>query len=73
MLARKARDISPYIGPLTLLLGINAVELVPNATLTPITWLLSGALMGYAESLRRERLNMTTEATVRLKWRPVID
>lgn len=71
MLARKAAEISPYIGPLTLMLGINAVELVPNATLTPVTWLLSGALMGYAESLRRERLNMTFDETGHLKWRPV--
>lgn len=71
MLARRSVEISPYIGPLTLMLGINAVELVPNATLTPVTWLLSGALMGYAESLRRERLKTDVDRSSHLKWRPV--
>jgi hypothetical protein len=41
--------LSPYVAPLTLLLAINCADLIPNATLTPITWLLAGALMGYAE------------------------
>lgn len=86
--ARKSEDISPFIGPLTLLLAINAVELVPNATLTPLTWLLSGALMGYAETLRSQRLgqgNLRSEdlplregnsgkrAKWALKWRPVME
>ncbi|MCJ7874219.1 hypothetical protein [Phaeobacter sp. J2-8] len=78
MLARKPEDVSPFIGPLTLMLAINAVELVPNATLTPLTWLLSGALMGYAETLRRERLkmrdgNLRKKARFALRWRPVME
>jgi hypothetical protein len=36
---------------LTLILAINIFELLPNATLTPWTWLLAGALLGRAESL----------------------
>lgn len=75
---RKPGAISPYIGPLTLLLAVNAVELVPNATLTPLTWLLSGALLGYAETLRRERLQLQQQtlrkrAKWALKWRPVME
>ncbi|TNF20887.1 MAG: hypothetical protein EP318_09190 [Rhodobacteraceae bacterium] len=78
MLARKTEEISPFIGPLTLLLAVNAVELVPNATLTPLTWLLSGALMGYAETLRSERLrlregNLRKKAKWALKWRPLME
>ncbi|MGY3438295.1 MULTISPECIES: hypothetical protein [unclassified Marinovum] len=79
MLARKTEEISPYIGPLTLLLAVNAVELVPNATLTPLTWLLSGALMGYAETLRSERLRLAESKLRRkagrfaLRWRPVME
>ncbi|SEO35181.1 hypothetical protein SAMN04490248_10482 [Salinihabitans flavidus] len=46
---------SPYIGPLALLLGVNMMELLPNATLTPITWLISGALLGHAELLAEHR------------------
>ena len=79
MLARKPDEISPFVGPLTLMLAANAAELVPNATLTPLTWLLSGALMGYAETLRRERLRLREDALkgrnsrFALKWRPVME
>ncbi|SMY06893.1 hypothetical protein [Flavimaricola marinus] len=41
--------MSPFVGPVALLLAINCIDLIPNATLTPLTWLLAGALMGYAE------------------------
>lgn len=40
---------SPYVAPLALLLAINSFDLIPNATITPLTWLFAGALMGYAE------------------------
>ncbi len=39
-------------GPLALLLAVNLVDLIPNATLTPITWMIAGALMGAAERAR---------------------
>ncbi|MGR3838747.1 MAG: hypothetical protein ACU0A2_10375, partial [Cognatishimia sp.] len=34
---------------LALLLAVNTVDLLPNATLTTLTWLIAGALLGYAE------------------------
>ena len=34
-----------------LLLGINLVDMLPNATLLPVTWMLAGALTGYVERL----------------------
>jgi hypothetical protein len=40
----------PYIAPLCLLVAINVVDLIPNATITPLTWLFAGAILGYAES-----------------------
>ena len=46
---RSAVPLSPWIGPMCLLLGINLIDLIPNATLTPLTWLLAGAILGYAE------------------------
>ncbi len=46
--------VSPYVGPLALMLGVNMVDLLPNATLTPITWLIAGMLLGHAELLTRE-------------------
>lgn len=47
--------ISPLVGPLALLLGINMVDLIPNATITPMTWLLAGAFWGYAEQYKPRR------------------
>jgi hypothetical protein len=41
--------VPPLAGPLALLLGVNMVDLIPNATVTPLTWLIAGALLGYAE------------------------
>ena len=57
LLARQARRLpedalSPYAAALALLLAINMIDLLPNATLTPLTWLLAGALVGYAEALK---------------------
>jgi hypothetical protein len=49
-LGRGAAEISPYAGPIALMLGFNMVDMLPNATLTPFTWLLAGALLAYAEA-----------------------
>ena len=46
---RTGEPPGPWIGPMTLMLAVNAVDLIPNATITPITWLLAGATLGYAE------------------------
>lgn len=39
---------------LALLLAINMVDLLPNATLIPFTWLIGGALLGHAEDIARQ-------------------
>ncbi|MDP5305999.1 hypothetical protein [Paracoccus spongiarum] len=36
-----------------LVLAVNLVDLLPNATISPFTWMFSGAMLGYVESLRR--------------------
>ena len=46
-----ARD-GVFLAALALILGINIFDLLPNASITPWTWLLSGALLGRAEALR---------------------
>ncbi len=48
-------QVSPYVAPLALLMGINMLELLPNASLTPLTWLTAGALLGYAEALAKAK------------------
>ena len=67
---RKDGDFSPLIVPLSLILAVNVFDMLPNATLTPLTWLMAGALTGYAESLRDNR--GAYEAPERLQWRPVL-
>jgi hypothetical protein len=41
-----------FLAGLTLIVAINLVELLPNSNLLPWTWLLAGALIARAESLR---------------------
>ena len=41
--------LSPLVGPLTLILGITMMDMLLNATLTPMTWLTAGAILGHAE------------------------
>ena len=40
------------LAALALIVAINLFELLPNSSLIPWTWLLSGALLGQAEALR---------------------
>lgn len=65
-----ADRLSPHLGALTLLLSINALDMLPNATLTPITWLIAGALVGYGEELRGVRTR--APGFVPLGWRSVM-
>ncbi len=51
---RKMAALSPYVPGLCLIHGVNLLDLLPNATLVPLTWLLAGMLLGYAESLAKE-------------------
>jgi hypothetical protein len=50
--AESARD-KIFLSGLTLVLAINVVDLLPNSSLRPWTWLIAGALLGRAEALRR--------------------
>jgi hypothetical protein len=49
--ALQAAGISPLSGAIALTLAINILDLLPNATLTPLTWLLTGALLGHCEHI----------------------
>ena len=53
-----AKVLSPYVAGLGLILAANMLDMLPNATMIPFTWLMAGALLGEAERLavlRRER------------------
>ncbi|WP_246098695.1 hypothetical protein [Paracoccus laeviglucosivorans] len=53
MRARGAARSPEYLmlGCLSLMLAMNCVDLIPNATLTPVTWIAAGALLGNARRL----------------------
>ena len=44
------------LGTLSLMLAMNLLDLIPNATLTPLTWLTAGVLLGNANRLRKDCL-----------------
>ncbi|MDA7423247.1 hypothetical protein [Thalassococcus lentus] len=70
-IAQRDKPVSPLIAPLSLILAINIFDMLPNATLTPLTWLIAGALMGYAEQLRAERLKLQKYVST-LKWQSIL-
>lgn len=55
-LARKGADVGRYTAGLGLILAANMVDLLPNATHIPFTWLMAGALLGRAEQMQAARL-----------------
>ena len=60
-------NLSPWAGAVALILGANMVDLLPNATHIPFTWLMAGALLGETERLarlRRDRYATTRRDTL---------
>jgi hypothetical protein len=51
-----------YIAALALIVAIGVFDLLPNASISPWTWLLAGALLGRAEALRAhmEKLQLSS-------------
>ena len=41
--------MSPWLGPLALILAFNLFDLLPNATITTLTFLIAGMMLGYTE------------------------
>ncbi|PKQ13476.1 MAG: hypothetical protein CVT70_03405 [Alphaproteobacteria bacterium HGW-Alphaproteobacteria-1] len=58
------------VGPVALLLAINLIDMIPNATLTPLTWLFAGAVLGLAERVREVELHGTRHRS--LGWKPLM-
>ncbi len=55
-LSRHGLPFSRYTAGLALILAANMVDLLPNATHIPFTWLMAGGLLGEAERMRRPGL-----------------
>lgn len=70
-IAKRENPVSPLIAPLSLILAVNIFDMIPNATLTPLTWMVAGALTGYAEQLRAERLRLQNYVST-MKWQSIM-
>lgn len=70
-IAPREKPVSLLIAPLSLILAINIFDMLPKATLTPLTWMVAGALTGYAEQLRAERLRLRNYVST-LKWQSIL-
>ena len=56
-----AETIPPHAAPLALILGFNLLDMLPNATLIPFTWLIAGALLGLCEERVAARAPLAPE------------
>lgn len=54
-LVQPASALPPPVAALALIFAFCMVDLLPNGTLVPLTWLMAGCLLGHAEGLRHER------------------
>lgn len=61
-LRQRGADLSPWVAAVALILGANMVDLLPNATHIPFTWLMAGALLGESERLARLRQDRRADA-----------
>ncbi len=54
--ALRQRNVPPtiWLSGVVIILAINMIDMIPNATLTPMTWLFAGSLLGYSERVRME-------------------
>lgn len=57
---------SAYLAALALIVTVNIVDLLPNSSLSPWTWLLAGALLGRAEALSAMARQRTALGTLNL-------
>jgi len=69
VMRNKNAELSPYIGAVSLILGITLMDMLLNATLTPFTWLTAGAVLGYAERVSPRKTHVPRHA---LRHKPVM-
>ena len=66
-----AQERSIYAAPLAAMLAITMIDMLLNAILTPFTWLIAGALLGYTERIS-VRLNGSVSAVEQTHARTVL-
>jgi hypothetical protein len=53
--AQPSRAFTPELAGLALIFAFNMLDLLPNGTLVPVSWLIAGSLLGQVEALRTVR------------------
>ncbi len=71
VLRETAEKTSATIGALSLILAFNVLDLVPNATLTPLTWVIAGVLLGYGDRALIE-FDPVTRGRKEPIWKPIL-
>ena len=61
--------VSPWVASVSLIFAANLLDLLPNGTLIPFSWLMAGALLGQAEALARQR-KLDRKADIAAQWHP---
>jgi len=59
-----SRSDAVYLAALALIVAINMIDLLPNSSIMPWTWLLAGALLGRTEALRAASASRRAAASV---------
>lgn len=63
--------LSPLTSVMTLMVGANLIYMIPNASLSPMGWLVAGALAGYVQfSQRRTKVSVAGQPRENVKSRP---
>lgn len=68
---RRLGDLGPSLG-LALVLCANLVDLIPNGTSTPLTWLIGGAMLGRVEQAARSPAAAQAPPEARADRRPMV-
>ena len=61
--------VTPWVATLSLIFAANLLDLLPNGTLIPFSWLMAGALLGHAEALAKQRA-ADRQADKAAQWHP---
>lgn len=71
-LRRKKMEVSPITAGICLTLSVNFLDFVPNAPLTPLTWLFIGALLRHIKESSTESVGTDRSAAAPMQRRTVL-
>jgi hypothetical protein len=64
----KSRQEAISLGAMALILAINMIDLLPNSTLQPWSWLVAGALLGCSETVLARRFSLESKRNLSFQF-----